>query len=177
MPTVLVQSPKFLLAVALCAGCLFAAPAFAQSAPSAADFAAQVAIGDIFEIESGKLTEEKSSPNASRLAAPLAKDHAAMLAELKSLVQSGKVKAEIPASLDAAFQQKFDKLKALKGGGFDKNYFDTQVAVQQDHVAAFERYAKSGDNAELKGFAAKYLPRLQQHLKAVRDTREVIMDE
>ena len=53
MPTVLAQSPKFLLAVALLAGCLFAAPAFTQSAPSAADFAAQVAIGDIFEIESG----------------------------------------------------------------------------------------------------------------------------
>ena len=177
LPTNFSRLRKCTLTAAIFAGCLFAVPAFAQSAPSGADFAVQAAIGDIFEIETGKLVEEKTSPNASKLATSLAKDHAAMLADLKSLVQSGKVKAELPGSLDAALQQKFDKLKALKGGAFDKSYFDTQVSVQQDHVATFERYAKSGDNAELKGFAAKYLPRLQQHLKAVRDIREVIMDE
>jgi len=176
MPTDLIYPRKSMLS-AFFAWCLFAAPAFAQSVPSAADFAAQAAIGDMFEVATGKLVEEKSSPNVSKLASPLAKDHTTMLAELKSLVQSGKVKADIPASLDVALQQKFDKMKALKGGAFDKSYFDIQVGVQQEHVTAFERYAKSGDNADLKGFAAKYLPRLQQHLKAVRDTREVIMDE
>ena len=166
------------LAAAFFAGCgVLAAPAFAQSVPSAADFAGQAAIGGMFEIETGKLVEEKSSPNISRLAGPLAKDHASMLAELKALVQSGKVRAEIPTSLDAGLQRNFDKMKALKGGAFDKSYFDIQVSVQQEHVTVFERYAKGGDNVDLKGFAAKYLPRLQQHLKAVRDTREVIMDE
>ena len=171
------QLRKSMTAAALFTSCLFAAPAFAQSVPSAADFAGQAAIGDMFEIETGKLVEEKSSPNISKLAVPLAKDHAAMLAELKSLVQSGKVRAEIPTSLDAGLQRNFDKMKALKGGAFDKSYFDIQVSVQQEHVTAFERYATGGDNVDLKGFAAKYLPRLQQHLKAVRDTREVIMDE
>ena len=169
---------KSALAADLLVCCLLlAAPAFAQSGPSTTDFVAQAALGDIFEIESAKLVEEKASPNAANLAAPLAKEHAAVLAELKSLVQTGKVKAELPASLDAAHQAKLDKLKAMKGGAFDKAYFDTQIDVQKDNVSLFERYAKNGDNVALKGLAASYLPRLQQHLKATRDVRDVIMDE
>ena len=169
---------KSTLAAHLMVCCLvLTAPAFAQSGVSTADFVAQAAIDDIFEIESAKLVEEKASPNAANLAAPLAKEHAAVLAELKSLVQSGKVKAELPASLDAAHQAKLDKLKAMKGGAFDKAYFDTQIDLQKDNVSLFERYAKNGDNAALKSLAAGYLPRLQQHLKAARDVREVIMDE
>jgi putative membrane protein len=166
------------LAAAFLASCVFiAAPAFAQSGVSAAGFAAQAAVADIFEIDSARLVEEKDSPNAANLAVPLARDHAAILAELKSLVQTGNVKAELPDRLDAAHQAKLDKLKALKGGAFDKGYFDTQVDVQKHHVAFFERYAKTGDNAALKSLAAKHLPILQKHLKAVSDLREVIMDE
>lgn len=164
------------LAVCLIVGSLMM-PAFAQSVPSDADFVAKAAVGDIFEIESGKLAEIKTSPNASRLAEPLASDHTAMLADLRALVQGGKVKADIPAALDAANQGKFDKLKSLKGGAFDKGYFDMQVDVQREYVALFESYARDGGNSELKGFAAKYLPRLQKHLKNVTDTRTVIMDE
>lgn len=165
------------LAAILIVGSLVASPAIAQSASSDADFVAKAAIGDIFEIESGKLAEVKASPNAGRLAEPLASDHAAMLAELKALAQSGKVKADIPATLDAANQGKFDKLKSLKGGALDKVYFDMQLGTQKEHVALFETYARDGSNGELKSFAAKYLPRLKKHLKDVTDTRTVLLDE
>lgn len=164
-------------AALLVALCLTNGPGLSQSAPAAGEFAAQAAMADLFEIESGKLVEEKASPNAANLAVPLAKDHSAMLAELKSLVQAGKVKAELPAALDTSLQGKFDKLKALKGGAFDKSYLDTQVDVQKNHVSLFESYAKNGDNSDLKSFAAKHLPRLQQHFKAVRDMRELMMQE
>lgn len=156
---------------------LLAAPARAQSAPSEADFVAKATLGDLFEIEAGKLAEEKATPNAGKLATPLIQDHTAMLTELKSLVQSGKVKAEVPAGLDSASQGMVDKLKALKGGAFDKVYFKVQVDTQKETVFLFERYAKDGSNSELKGFAIKHLPRLKQHLKAVSDTRAVILDE
>lgn len=162
----------------LLAGHLLAvAPAQAQGAPSEADFVAKASIGDLFEIEAGKLAEEKATPNAGRLATAVVQDHTAMLAELKSLVQSGKVKAEVPAGLDTASQGMVDKLKTLKGGAFDKVYFKVQVDTQKENVALFERYAKDGSNTELKGFAGKHLPRLKEHLKAVSDTRAVILDE
>src|SRR5690349_4116178 len=165
------------LAALFVAGALFTGPsAFAQSAPDA-DFVTKVVISDIFEIEAGKLAEEKATPNAGRLATPVIKDHTAMLAEMKSLVQSGKVKAELPAALDAPSQGTIDKLKTLKGGAFDKIYLKSQLDAQKENVARFERYAKNGSNSELKTFASKYLPSLEKHLKDVGDVRAVLLDE
>jgi putative membrane protein len=172
------QRGTFKIGATLVAGCLLiATPAFAQSTPSTADFVAQAAIGDMFEIETSKLAEQKADPSATDLAAKVVKDHTAMSAELKSLTQSGKVKAELPASLDALHQEKLDKLKAMKGGVFDKNYLETQIDAHKDAASLFERYAKGGDNDALKAFAAKHLPRLQEHLKMARDIRELMMRE
>src|SRR5689334_13330725 len=91
------QSRNAVMGAILIAGNLLAVvPAFAQSGPSDADFVAKATISDMFEIEAGKLAEEKATPNAARVATPVIKDHSAMLTEMKSLVQSGKVKAEVP---------------------------------------------------------------------------------
>jgi putative membrane protein len=164
-------------AILIAGNLLVVAPAFAQGGPSEADFVAKAVISDMFEIEAGKLAEEKATPNAARIATPVIKDHSAMLTEMKSLVQSGKVKAEVPGTLDASSQGTVDKLKGLKGGAFDKIYLKSQLDTQKENVALFERYAKNGSNGELKSFAAKHLPNLQQHLKAVSDVRAVLLDE
>ena len=39
-----------------------------------------------------------------------------------------------------------------------------QVKGHQDAVGLFEAYSKSGDNSDLKKWAAKTLPHLKQHL-------------
>jgi putative membrane protein len=44
-----------------------------------------------------------------------------------------------------------------------------QVSAHKDAVSLFERYSKDGDNADLKAFAGKYLPHLQEHLKMAQD--------
>jgi putative membrane protein len=40
-----------------------------------------------------------------------------------------------------------------------------QVSAHRDAVSLFERYAKGGDNADLKDWAGKTLPALQHHLE------------
>lgn len=44
-----------------------------------------------------------------------------------------------------------------------------QVTAHNDAVSLFERYAKGGDNAELKGWAVKTLSALQHHLYMAQD--------
>jgi putative membrane protein len=39
-----------------------------------------------------------------------------------------------------------------------------QISAHKDAVSLFERYAKGGDNPELKEWAGKTLPALQHHL-------------
>ncbi len=161
----------------LLAACLFVATsAFAQSL-SSADFVTQAVTGDMFEIESSKLATQKGDANAGAFVSKIAKDHTEAFAELKSLVDSGKVKAVLPASIDKPHQEKLDKLAALKGGDFDRNFLEIQVNAHKEAIPLFERYSKEGDNDALKAFAAKYLPRLQEHLKMARDLQQAIMQE
>jgi putative membrane protein len=92
-------------------------------------------------------------------------DHTQTSTELKGLVTGGKVKANLPAMMDKSHQSKLHKLKGLDGAEFTKEYDSLQLAAHKDAVSLFERYAKGGENADLKAFADKYLPVLREHLK------------
>jgi putative membrane protein len=58
-----------------------------------------------------------------------------------------------------------DELKGKSGKDFDQSYDQIQVKAHEDAVALFEAYAREGDNADLKKWAAATLPHLNQHLK------------
>jgi putative membrane protein len=160
-------------------GCLvLAGPALAQSvgektgvnsalgiAPSTEDFVKQVAISDMFELQSNKLGEQKGNAQEKSFAAQMVKDHTKTSSELKSMVDSGKLKVQLPTGLDSAHQSKLDKLKAANGKDFSSDFDDMQVSAHKDAVSLFERYAKGGDNPELKAWAGKTLPALQHHLE------------
>jgi putative membrane protein len=163
-------------------GCLLmAGPALAQSVgektgvnsalgitPSTADFVKQVAISDMFEIESNKLGEQKGNAAEKSFASQMVKDHTKTSNELKDLVSSGKVKAELPAALDNAHQSKLDKLKSKTGKDFSSDFDSMQEEAHEDAVSLFERYSKGGDNAELKNWAGKTLPALKHHLEMAK---------
>jgi putative membrane protein len=91
-------------------------------------------------------------------------DHTKTSTELKGLVTSGKVKAELPTALDSSHQSKLDKLKGENGQDFSSKFDSDQVSAHEDAVSLFERYAKGGDNADLKDWAGKTLPALKHHL-------------
>ncbi|UFS73883.1 DUF4142 domain-containing protein [Tardiphaga sp. 37S4] len=137
--------------------------------PSTPDFVKQVAISDMFEIQSNTLAESKGNAAEKSFAAMMVKDHTKTSTELKAMVSSGKVKAELPAALDSAHQSKLDKLKEQSGADFSKNFNSDQVDAHKDAVDLFERYAKSGDNAELKDWAEKTLPALKHHFEMAQN--------
>jgi putative membrane protein len=164
-------------------GCvLLASPALAQSAgektgvnsmlgiaPSTADFVKEAAISDMFEIESSKLAEQKGNAQEKSFAQKMLTDHTKTTSELKQLVSSGKVKAELPSTLDTAHHSKLDRLKNASGSDFSSDFNSDQVSVHKDAVSLFERYAKGGDNADLKDWAGKTLPALQHHLEMAQE--------
>src|ERR1700748_101630 len=114
---------------------LLAGPALAQSlgektgvnyvlviAPTTADFVKEVAISDMFEIESSKLAEQKGNAQEKTFAQQMITDHTKTSNELKRLANDGKVKAELPAALDSSHQSKLDKLKDASGDDFSSDY-------------------------------------------------------
>jgi putative membrane protein len=173
---------KLLLATVLFG--IATAPAFAQSAaektgvnstlgiaPKTEDFVKEVAVSDIFEIESSKLAQAKASGPVKQFASHMVADHTKTSGELNTIVSGGKAKVALPAALDSSHQTKLDKLKALNGDDFTKQYESDQVSAHKDAVNLFERYAKGGENAELKAWAGKTLPALQAHLKMAQDLK------
>ena len=94
----------------------------------------------------------------------MVQDHQQTTMELKELVQSGKVKEQLPTELDAEHKRKIDELGKLTGREFDTAYDRAQMEAHREAVALFESYAQTGDNPDLKQWAAKMLPHLKAHL-------------
>jgi putative membrane protein len=164
-------------------GCvLLAGPALAQSvgektgvnstlgiAPTTADFVKEAAISDMFEIDSSKLAQDKGNAEEKSFGSQMITDHTKTTAELKGLVSSGKVKADVPSALDSSHQSKLDKLRGESGKDFSSDYDSDQLSGHEDAVSLFERYAKGGDNADLKDWAGKTLPILRHHLEMAQN--------
>ena len=153
---------KALVLAAACA--LLAGPLHAQSALSTSEFVKKAAISGLFEVESSRLVEPKADRDTKPFAEKMIRDHTEANNELKSLVQSGKVKAEIPTGLDPEHQKKLDELKGLSGKELDSTYDQIQLRAHQEAVELFTKYSEDGDNSALKQWAAKTLPELKQHL-------------
>jgi putative membrane protein len=164
-------------------GCLLlAGPALAQSvgektgvnstlgiSPTTADFVKEVATSDMFELESNKLAQDKGNAPEKKFASQMVTDHSKTSTELKGLVSGGKVKAELPTELDSSHQSKLEKLKGESGKDFSSDFDSMQVSAHKDAVSLFQRYAKGGDNPDLKNWAGKTLPALKHHLMMAQD--------
>ncbi|MEK9279045.1 MULTISPECIES: DUF4142 domain-containing protein [unclassified Bradyrhizobium] len=161
---------------------LLASPVLAQSlgektgvnsalgvAPTTTDFVNEVAISDVFEIESSKLAEQKGNAQEKSFAQQMVTDHTKTSSELKGLIGNGKIQATLPTTLDSSHQSKLDKLKSATGKDFSSDYDSYQVSAHEDAVSLFDRYAKGGDNAELKDWAGKTLPALKHHLDMAKE--------
>jgi putative membrane protein len=165
--------------IAMLAGCLLlAGPALAQStgektginsllgvSPTTPDFVKEAAMSDMFEIQSSQLAEQKGDAPTKSFAEHMITDHQKTTAALKSMVQSGSVKASLPTGLDSSYQDKLGKLQSESGKDFVALYASDQVSAHKDAVSLFQRYAKGGDNAGLKSWAGQTVPTLQQHLQ------------
>jgi putative membrane protein len=121
---------------------LVSASAFGQSAgektginstlgisPSTADFVKEAAMSDMTEIAASKIGQERGNAEEKAFAGQMITDHTKTSGELKQLVSSGDVKAEIPAALDSSSQSKVDKLKNAKPDDFSSDFDSMQVSA------------------------------------------------
>ena len=137
--------------------------------PKTEDFVKEVSMSDIFEIESSKIALQKGNAATKAFAQQMIDAHEKTTAELKGLIDGGKVTAPVATGMSDAQKKSFDELKDLSGKEFDDVYQDEQEDAHEDAVDVFKRYASEGDNADLKAWAAKTLPALEHHLTMAED--------
>jgi putative membrane protein len=131
-------------------------------------FVKEAAIGGMAEVALGQLastkaTNEKVKAFAQRMVA----DHSKANDELKNLASSKNL--TMPASVDAKHKATQDRLAKLSGVAFDLAYVSDMLADHRKDVAAFKHEATAATDTDVKQFAAKTLPTLEEHLKMIED--------
>jgi len=136
-------------------------------------FAQKAAMGGMAEVQLGQLAQQKAGNDAvKQFGSRMVQDHGKANDELKQI--AGAQGVQLPDSLDKKHMQEMQKLQKLEGAAFDREYMKHMVDDHKKDVAAFEKESKSGKNAELKGFAAKSLPTLQEHLKLAQGVNDSV---
>jgi putative membrane protein len=62
-----------------------------------------------------------------------------------------------------------DDLKGAKDEDFDGRYIAQQIDAHNEALILMRGYAKDGDNADIKAFAAETQPKVQMHLDMIND--------
>jgi len=131
-------------------------------------FVMEAAHGNMAEVELGKLAADKGASDAvKQFGKRMTDDHGKANAELKDFAE--KKGLTLPADLDAKHKQLRDRLAKLNGADFDRAYANEMVKDHKKDVKEFQREAEKAKDPDVKSFAAKTLPTLQDHLKQVED--------
>ena len=154
------------------------APAYAQDAqkPAAAahkmagdeHFVTDVAYAGMAEVELGKMATEKASKDeVKKFGQRMVDDHSKAGDELKTIAQTKNI--TWPTDLDAKHKALRDRLMKLSGEGFDRAYTQEMVAGHQKVAAMLKTESTSGKDPDVKAWAAKTLPTVEDHLKQARE--------
>lgn len=153
--------------ISILAAALVAAGAItpAMAADTTPDFLHTAAVANRFEIDSSKIAVERTSNSAVKeFAQKMIDDHMATAGKMQDAVKSAGLDPKmVPDVLDDSHQKMIDKLKKADAKDFDKEYIDAQADAHKDAVDLFDSYAKDGENASIKEFAAGTLPTLKEH--------------
>lgn len=150
-------------------GIWLAVPALALAASPDTSFVNAAATSGLAEVQAGKVAEQKASnPAVKQFAGQMVTDHSEANAELKQL--AGSKGLILPTQPDAAHVATLQRTSQLSGSQFDEQYMQGQVADHEQAVSLFQREANSGQDPQLKAYAAKYLPVLQRHLQMAQAT-------
>jgi putative membrane protein len=130
-------------------------------------FVTNAAIGDMYEIEAGKIAQQKGrSADVKAFGKMMVTDHTALSNEMKPLViAAGKT---LPTGLDERRKGMIDNLNAAAPADFDQVYLSQQEAAHSETLTLMQGYADNGDDAGLKAAAAKAAPKVQAHLDQVK---------
>jgi putative membrane protein len=149
---------------------LFGTMGIAQSsgtssvAPSDRHFMDKAAQGGMAEVELGQLAQQNGeSQQVKDFGKRMVDDHSKANEELKTL--AGQKGVTLPTTLNKQDEATKTRLSSLHGAAFDRAYMSDMVKDHKKDVAEFKVETTSARDPQLKEWATKTLPTLQEHLK------------
>ena len=132
-------------------------------------FAMMAAQGGMAEVEMARVALERaSSSEVKQYAQKMIDDHTKANEELVQIAQAKGI--TLTAAPDQKQMAMMEKMRNLSGAEFDRQYM--MMAGDKDHSKMeklFRDEVRKGRDAELKAFASKTLPVVQEHLRMARE--------
>jgi len=136
-------------------------------------FIEEAAAGGLAEVQLGKLAQQKSqSTQVKDFGARMVQDHGKANDELKAIADSKGV--QVPAAPDKSHQKDVDKLSKLSGAQFDREYAAHMLSDHRKDVSEFRKEADQAKDSDVKAFAGKTLPTLQEHLTLAQNLNDSV---
>ena len=126
------------------------------------------AAGNLFEIVTGQLAQERASSDAVRaLGAEFVADHTALLQQGRAVAaQLGIV---VPEALTPEQQRIVERLQRLHGKRFDRAWLEAQIVAHQQALELHLRAAIRGEVPEIRTLAQGALPTITHHYGQLLD--------
>ena len=125
------------------------------------------AMGGLMEVELGQLATQKgTSESVKQFGQRMVDDHGKANTELMTLATSKGI--TLPTAIDDKHRQDVTKLSAMSGADFDRAYAKMMLKDHEKDVSEFEKQSTKGTDPDVKAFASKTLPTLQEHLTMAR---------
>lgn len=122
--------------------------------------------GGLAEVKLGHLAAEKAgSEEVKKFAEKMVEDHTTLDNELKPIARE--LGVLVPTRLNKADQAEYEKLSALSGSEFDKEYLSYMVQDHRKDMREFRDESNVTNDAELKDAAANGLRVIAQHTHMV----------
>jgi len=142
-------------------------PTVGNASPTTA-FVQNAAIGGMTEVELSRVALARSKDAGVReFAQRMVTDHGKANEELMALAKAKGL--ALPTKLDSTHQAAVDGLRQSPDAGFDKIYIDHMSKDHEEAVNLFKTAAaETTMDAEIRAFANKTLPTLEQHRDMVK---------
>jgi putative membrane protein len=130
-------------------------------------FVAAALFANLAEVQLGYIASDQASDaEVKAFGSKMINDHQTAYSELQRLAVDKKEPgmAEIPQE----HTQLKERLMTMTGYEFDTAYVHTQVKDHQKAITLFQNAQANGQDDDVKAYAAKYLPHLQEHLTNVQ---------
>src|SRR4051812_11897048 len=132
-------------------------------------FVTSASIGDLYEIEAGRMAALRGQSDQVRtLGAMMVEHHTTSMHQMQSALMSSETPDLTPTTaLDQRRRGMIDNLTDATDDAFDRRYLDQQRMSHQETVALLKGYADKGDNPQLRSVAMGGLPMVERHLKMI----------
>jgi putative membrane protein len=141
----------------------------AEAASPAQKFANDVGASDYYEIEAGKLAQEKAqAAGLKEFGKMMVEHHTDSTNKLKAAGAKANPAIAPSPALTAEQEANLAALRSAEGAAFDTAYKTQQVAAHEKALAIVKGYAASGEVPELKAFASDAQKVVQAHLTKIQ---------